>query len=186
VRAVAQRAGVSHGTVLFHFKRRDELITTLLGRVLHATARLRAPDEIDRPTQPPDRFVTLVRAEMDRLSKEPRHFRLFLEYWTLGMRNASIRRRIRRALEAYRAGFQAVAVTAATAATRPVAREALPPKDDAPTAHGLAAVAVSLVHGCALQSVIDPRGFDVEQHFAEAARMLDRVGVDNRVTSPYR
>jgi hypothetical protein len=36
-------------------------------------------------------------------------------------------------------------------------------------------VAVSLIHGCALQSVIDPKGFDVRQHFDAAAQMLDRL-----------
>jgi hypothetical protein len=39
---------------------------------------------------------------------------------------------------------------------------------------------VSLVHGCALQSVIDPKGFDVEQHLRAAARMVDQLA-----SSPY-
>ena len=43
----------------------------------------------------------------------------------------------------------------------------------APTPDGLAEVAVSLVHGCALQAVIDPKAFSVQQHFGSAARMLD-------------
>ena len=43
------------------------------------------------------------------------------------------------------------------------------------TAEGVTAVAVSLIHGCALQAVIDPKGFDVRQHFDAAARMLDRL-----------
>jgi hypothetical protein len=47
---------------------------------------------------------------------------------------------------------------------------------------GVAAVAVSLIHGCALQSVIDPKGFDVEQHFAAAAQMFERLAID-RVAS---
>jgi len=36
---------------------------------------------------------------------------------------------------------------------------------------------VSLIHGCALQAVIDPKGFDVRQHFAAAAQMIDRLSV---------
>jgi YD repeat-containing protein len=42
----------------------------------------------------------------------------------------------------------------------------------------VAAVAVSLIHGCALQSVVDPKGFDVEQHFDAAAQMLERLATD--------
>jgi len=34
---------------------------------------------------------------------------------------------------------------------------------------------VSLVHGCALQAVIEPKDFDVQQHFDAAALMLDRL-----------
>jgi hypothetical protein len=51
------------------------------------------------------------------------------------------------------------------------------------TVGGIAAVAVSLIHGCALQAVIDPTGFDVEQHFNTAAQMLERLAQDRRVSA---
>jgi AcrR family transcriptional regulator len=95
LRAVAARANVSHGTVLFHFKRKQELVASLLDRVLYATAVLRIPDAVDRITRPSERMHALLRAEMDRLSADPRHFRLFLDYWTAGVRNAAIRQKIR-------------------------------------------------------------------------------------------
>ena len=34
LRAVAARADVSHGTVLFHFKRKRELVATMLGTMM--------------------------------------------------------------------------------------------------------------------------------------------------------
>ena len=51
------------------------------------------------------------------------------------------------------------------------------------TAAGLAAVAVSLVHGCSLQAVIDPNGFSVEQHFDAAGQMLDRLANDRVIAA---
>jgi hypothetical protein len=99
----------------------------------------------------------LLRAEMERLSADPRHFRLFLEYWALGVRNAGIRRKVSAALDSYREAF------------RTVAEEVTP---------DVAGVTVSLIHGCALQAVIDPKAFIVQQHFDAAARMLDGLGVD--------
>src|SRR5882672_2339467 len=81
LRAVAARAAVSHGTVLFHFDRRDALVMALLERVLEATAVLRVPPGLDGVSRPRERMRGLLRAEMDRLSRDPRHFRLFLEYW---------------------------------------------------------------------------------------------------------
>jgi TetR/AcrR family transcriptional regulator, transcriptional repressor of bet genes len=154
VRAVAARAAVSHGTVLFHFKRRDELVSLLLDRVLDATALLRVPNTLDRLTRPTERMEALLRAEMDRLSRDPRTFRLFLEYWTLGVRSAPIRRKVSAALDRYRGAFQTIA-------------EGVP--------DGVAGVAVSLVHGCALQALIDPTGFGIEQHLDAAARLLERL-----------
>src|SRR5436190_5752509 len=148
VRAVAARAAVSHGTVLFHFNRRDALVAALLDSVLDATTVLHVPLEVERLTRPTERLRRLLRVEMDRLSGDPRHFRLFLEYWALGVRNAVIRRRVSAALDSYRAAFRAVAESVVNEAS------GSPPRSS--DAEGLAAVAVSFVHGCALQAVIDP------------------------------
>src|SRR5688572_22107906 len=174
LRAVAARADVSHGTVLFHFKRKQELVTGLLDRVLYATAVLRVPDTVNEITRPSDRMLALLRAEMERLSTDPRHFRLFLDYWTIGVRNAAIRQRIRTALEEYRGAFKAFATDLMPGATQ--SDNGAERIEELPvTVDGVAAVAVSLIHGCALQGVIDPKGFDVRQHFDAAAQMLDRL-----------
>jgi len=179
LRAVAARADVSHGTVLFHFKRKHELVASLLDRVLYATAVLRVPDGVGQITRPSERLHALLRAEMDRLSADPRHFRLFLDYWTIGVRNATIRQKIRVALEEYRAAFGIVAEAVVNAERQSSVRRG-PQATAAPplTADGVAGVAVSLIHGCALQAVIDPKGFDVRQHFDTAAQMLNRLAQD--------
>ena len=168
LRAVAERAGVSHATVLFHFKRRDQLIGSLLDRVLYATATLRIPDGVSRHTRPADRFLSLLKAEMDRLSSDSRHFRIFLEYWAIGVRKNSIRRKVATALDGYRTAFREFADSVVDAA-----REGGMPSDHQTLApNALAAAAVSLVHGCALQAVIDPRKFDLQGHKDAAVRLL--------------
>jgi AcrR family transcriptional regulator len=182
LRAVAARADVSHGTVLFHFKRKRELVASLLDRVLYATAVLRVPDDVAQITRPSDRMHALLRAEMDRLSADPRHFRLLLDYWTIGVRSAVIRQKIRTALERYREGFKELAEPLVSGEVpRPRRRASQGAERPAATSTGVAGVAVSLVHGCALQSVIDSSGFDVEQHFDAAAQMLDRLASDRVV-----
>jgi AcrR family transcriptional regulator len=174
VRSVAARAKVCHGTVLLHFKRREQLVAALLERVIYATMTLRVSDVVATVTRPSDRMLALLRAEMERLAADPRHFRLFLECWTLGVRRASVRRSIGAAVESYRLAFRDVAEAVLAAEderrTRRTANE-----DGAgalPTPDGLAAVAVSLIHGCALQALIEPKHFDVEAHFAAASGML--------------
>ena len=174
LRAVAARADVSHGTVLFHFKRKHELVSGLLDRVLYATAVLRVPDDIRQITRPSKRLQALLRGEMDRLSADPRHFRLFLEYWTIGVRKGTVRQRIRAALDAYRAALEGTCAEVVNAELSLAGDRGLQGKDPV-TVAGVAAVAVSLVHGCALQAVIDPKGFKVHQHFAAVAQMIDRL-----------
>jgi AcrR family transcriptional regulator len=175
LRAVAQRAGVSHATVLFHFERRDQLVATLLDRVLYATATLRVPDGVSQLTRPSERFLALLKVEMDRLSSDSRHFRVFLEYWTIGVRKRSIRRKVAAALAAYRKVFTEFADAAVEAAREIGSKRATPSNGERLTPDALAAAAVSLVHGCALQAVIDPRQFDVHRHKDAAIRLLDNL-----------
>ena len=177
VRAVAKRAAVSHGTVLFHFNRRDALVVSLLDNVLDATTVLRVPEEVERLRRPAERLRTLVRTEMERLCSDPRQFRLFLEYWALGVRSAMIRRRVSAALKRYRAAFRAIgeAVAHDAATTRRRGTSNLGAVSSG-TPDVVAAVAVSVIHGCALQAVIDPTAFSVQQHFDTAASVLGGFG----------
>ncbi len=179
LRSVAARADVSHGTVIFHFKRKHELVAALLDRTLYATAVMRVPDAVAQITRPSERLHALLRSEMDRLSTDPRHFRLFLEYWTIGVRNAAIRRKIRLALESYRAALASLA-SPLVADELAVSRGRRATEEAAVTAEGVASVAVSLIHGCALQAVIDPKGFDVRQHFIAAAKMIEQLSAVRR------
>ena len=174
VRAVADRAAVSHGTVLFHFNRRDALVASLLDSVLDATTVLRMSPALERITRPGERLRAVLRAEMERLSGDPRPFRLFLEYWALGVRNARMRRRVSAALDRYRASFRQIAESVLTVRMEPRA-QTVSKRRTTSTADGLAAVAVSFIHGCALQAVIDPKAFNVRQHFDAAAHMLDSL-----------
>jgi TetR/AcrR family transcriptional repressor of bet genes len=177
VRAVAARAAVSHGTVLFHFTRRDALVMSLLDSVLDATTVLRVPEDVERLTRPEERLRMVLRAEMERLSSDPRQFRLFLEYWALGVRNAIIRRRVSAALERYRAAFRAIGEAVLHDGSTTGRRGTNTPRDvTTGTPDAVAALAVSVIHGCALQAVIDPKAFSVQQHFETAARTLGGFG----------
>jgi hypothetical protein len=77
------------------------------------------------------------------------------------------------ALEKYRDAFRAVSADVVEE-VRTARRQRTPPV----TPDGLAAVAVSLVHGCALQALIEPKTFRVDRHFDTAAKMLGRVGMN--------
>jgi AcrR family transcriptional regulator len=157
VRAVAARAKLSHGLVHFHFKRKSQLVLALLDWVLATTTLLDIPPHIANIPHAHDRLRALLRHEMDRLAQEPRRIRLFFEYWALGTRDAPIRAKISAELDRYRAAFRTM--------TEEMIR-AEPARCAGVTADGLAAVAVSFINGCAVQAMIDPGHFDLEEYLA--------------------
>jgi TetR/AcrR family transcriptional repressor of bet genes len=165
VRAVAARARLSHGLVLFHFKRKEQLVSAVLDRVLATTLSLHVADEVARIRDPRERLRTLLRHEVDRLSRDSRQVRLFLEYWALGTRHTAIRGKISAALQAYRAAFRTL--------TEEVLR-AEPARFSGVTPEGLTAVAVSFINGCAVQAMIDPDHFDVEEYLTAVQGILGR------------
>lgn len=169
VREVARKAGISHGLVLFHFETKEQLIVAVLDWLLETTTVLHITDDIARIPQPLDRLHALLRTEMDRLSSEPRRMRVFFDFWSKGIRHPEIRAKMRRELDRYRDAF------------RPIASEVLrsePERFARVSAAGLAAVAVSFIKGCAVQAMIDPEHFDIEEYLAATEGLLGELGTN--------
>jgi TetR/AcrR family transcriptional repressor of bet genes len=157
IRGVAAEAQVSHALVIFHFGRKERLVHELLEWLIQATSVLHVSDDVAQFPRALDQLHALLQQEMERLSHQPRHVRLFLDYWALGARQESIRVRIGAELERYRAAFRTI--MAELLAAEPSAFAGA-------TADGLAAVAVSWIHGCAVQAMIDPARFDTDEYLA--------------------
>jgi AcrR family transcriptional regulator len=167
VRAVAAEARVSHALVLFHFGRKDRLIHELLDWVIAGMAVLSISEDVASFPHARDRLHALMQQEMARLSHQPQHTRLFLEYWALGARHEEIRARISAELERYRTAFRAIMEELV---------QAEPAAFAGATADGLAAVAVSWIHGCAVQAMVDPGHFDADDYLAAVRGMIGRLG----------
>jgi AcrR family transcriptional regulator len=172
VRRVAVSARVSTGLVLFHFETKGQLVAALLDWLLASTTVLQVTDEITRIPAPLDRLVALLEQEMNRLSSEPPRIRVFFEFWSRGIRDPSVRSKMRRELERYRHAFN------------PMAEQVLraePGRFPGVTPEGLAAVAVSFIKGCAVQSMIDSDRFDIAGYLAAAKGLLGELATGPRV-----
>ena len=167
VRAVAAEARVSHALVLFHFGRKDRLVHELLEWVITGMGVLHISDDVAQFPHARDRLHALLQQEMARLSHTPEHTRLFLEYWALGARHEAIRTRISAELERYRTAFRAIMEELLASDPRAYG-EATP--------DGLAAVAVSWIHGCAVQAMVDPAHFDTDEFLAAVRALVGRIG----------
>ena len=163
VRLVASEAGLSNGLVLFHFGSKDELIIGLLDHVLATTAVLHVTDDIAQIVSPLDRLLALLEREMGRLSSEPKRIRLFFDFWAKGFRSSLIRAKMQAELARYRGAFL------------PLVEEVLraePRRFGHARAQSLAAVAVSFIKGCAVQAMIDPDEFDIDDYLGAVASVF--------------
>ncbi|CAN5840784.1 hypothetical protein BH23GEM5_BH23GEM5_02420 [soil metagenome] len=166
VRAVAAEAQLSHALVLFHFGRKEHLLQELLGWLLATTSVFDVSEDVASFPHALDRLYALLQQEMARLTHELRHVRLFFEYWALGARHEPIRVRISAELERYRAAFRGNMEELLLA--EPATFAGI-------TADGLAAVAVSLIQGCAVQAMNDPEHFDTDAYLVAARGIIGQL-----------
>jgi len=164
---VAAAAGVSPGLIIFHFKSRRQLLLALLEELLATTTELKADAAIAPSSTAEARLLAVLRQEIQRLTSEPDRIRLTFDYWMAGMRDDATRRRLKAEFARYREAF------------RPLAEAVLqahPDRFPGVTADGLAGLSVSLIKGCAVQSMIDPDHFDVNEYFTAAVGLLAGAG----------
>jgi TetR/AcrR family transcriptional regulator, transcriptional repressor of bet genes len=156
-RAVAAEAGVSSGLVFFYFDSVDNLLVALLDWLLERTITSHPDDHMPATGDPAARLIASVAGAVRRLPRHRERVELFFDYWVLGTRHPVIRRKIRRALAAYResyvAGAQAVI-------------DADPERYANTSPEGLAEVIASLLYGCSMQLVTSPTQFDAERTLA--------------------
>jgi AcrR family transcriptional regulator len=147
IRRVAQRAGLSTGLVLFHYGTKQRLVLGVLDWVLETTTALCQGPAVVPIEAPHQRLLALLRQEMTRLAKEPGRTRVFFEFWSAGLCDPVIGTRMKQELDRYRQAFLPLAE-----AVLADDKEFLP----SVTPYGLAAVIVSFIKGCSVQSLIEP------------------------------
>ena len=162
IRDVAARAGMSSGLVLFHFSSKEQLVLELLDWVLATTTTLRVGPRLLSIAAPLDRLSALLTQEVMRLAAEPERVRVFFAFWSAGLWNEDIRERMQPELDRYRAAFHPIAADV-------IAAE--PERFATATPDALAAIAVSFVKGCAVQSLID-KTLNIDDFLATAERLL--------------
>lgn len=161
IRDVARQAKLSSGLVLFHFKTKDALLSALLDWLLHDSEVLRPSTAPANARDDAASFCRLVTDEAFRLSHDRKRMELLFDFWIAGTRASPLRSQMRLALVRYRGEFH---------------RRAEKLMQDSPFAapSGLAGAAVSLIHGCAIQSLIDPDAFDLDATLAAVRALVGR------------
>ena len=166
LRAVAAEAGLSHSLVVFYFQRKERLVLELLEWIIASTAMLGVPEEVSRIPGAVHRLHALLEHELARIAEQPKHTRLFFEFWARGTQDPAVGERISAELERYRGEFRAIMEELLRAE---------PEAFHGATADGMAAVAVSWLHGSAVQGMVAPGRFDVNGYLAAVRGFTGRL-----------
>lgn len=164
-RAVAAKAGVSNGLVFFYFGNRRELLLALLDWLLAKTILRRAADRGADRGNAAAMLAAEIQEALEHLPAKRNQIELFLEYWIMGAHDEAIRKRIRQALKLYRDSYLPLAQ--AVIAEQPARYSGL-------TGKSIADIATSLIEGCALRLVAEPRSFNANASFKALAALLSR------------
>ena len=148
IRRVADRAGISHGLVHHYFETKKSLLREFLEWLLDT---MEHPIPTTGPQASAVDFVGAVEEAMERAFDNPDRINLFFQFWVMGLRESDIRTRLRQELDRYRDSFVHFAERAAAGAEC----------DGRIDPQGLAALAVAVIHGCAVQAAVNPSGFDI-------------------------
>ncbi len=146
-RRVAAEAGLSSGSIFFHYKTKDDLLLALLDELI---AWWLTTPEIDS-TDPRSQFLDLVRFEAQ--IQDRAFIDLLLEFWILGRHHPEMRSRFQDAMVKYRERFRLAAQNMI---------EENNDKLSEVTAESIAIFASSLVIGNVLQGMFDPEQFNTE------------------------
>ena len=163
---VAAEANVSPGLVIFYFKTKRGLLLALVKWLVATTTVLQLDADLDRIASPHAQLVAVLRQEMVRLSREPLRIRLMFDYFTAGIRDADVRETMRVEFDRYRDAFRPITTSVLLAE---------PERFRGVTPEGLAAVSVSFIKGCAVQSMLDS-SFDIDQYLAAAEGLMAQYG----------
>ncbi|MFO0559774.1 MAG: TetR/AcrR family transcriptional regulator [Polyangiales bacterium] len=152
-RRVAEVAGVSAGLVIFHFESKDKLLLALCEQVVDEVrlAFAGAPSDSDRPAR-----EALVQFLSERVAnfERPRvreRIELFFDFWVLSTRAPAVRHRLVRAMGELKALL-------GTFAQRVIDDE--PERFTDVSAAQLASTLVALLHGAAIQRVVEGKDYD--------------------------
>jgi AcrR family transcriptional regulator len=175
IRAVAARAGLSPGLVLFHYQVKDKLLLALLDWIIDSTLVPPTEGPGGEALSPVERFHRILQGEMRRWASDSSRIRILFEFWVRGATDDEIGRRLRSGLRRYRQAFLPIASEVVESDARRFRKV---------TVDGLASLAVSFIKGCAVQAIIDRDRFDISAYIKAAAAVMSepsRMGLARAV-----
>lgn len=160
MRHIAKVAGISQPSLHYYFDTKDKLIIALLDRLLAEFKEGRA-ERLEAATGPLDKLRVLLEQQKRIIIKKSDTLEVYYDFWVQATKRSPVRKKIQQMYANWRADLcQIVDEGVAQGLFRADRASAAP------------AMLISIFQGAALQSIIDPNDFDLEQYFEQADQFL--------------
>ncbi|HJW91914.1 MAG TPA: transposase [Anaerolineales bacterium] len=160
LRQIARSAGISQGTLHYHFPSKTSLFLGLLDQ-MERFFRERQVDLDPTDVPPPEKLRLFARQQQQLLAEQPYVEEVFLDFWGLGMVDAPTRAKIQSMYRTWRRDMQTVIEAGLRCGDF-----------GAEYADIAAFLLVSLLEGASLQHLVDPGQIDLEAYFTAVDHTL--------------
>jgi len=161
LREIAARAGISTGTLNYHFPSKELLLQSLLNEMDRIFNEERPVFLSEMGLNPTRKLKWFLDQERQLLSDRMELAEVFIDFWGHGLADEQIRVKIQRMYDRWRGDIEATLAES-------IASGAFETSD----ARLVSALIVSLMEGAALQYLIDSSAIDLEDYFTESLEMV--------------
>jgi TetR/AcrR family transcriptional regulator len=167
MRDIAALAGISHGTLHYHYPSKAELLKTLLDEIDFIFNHQRSEDFVSVNYNPTASLKVFFQQEKDLLDQQRHVAEVFIDFWGHGHTDTEVHRKIQSMYKKWRQDIEEV-----------IAEGIRQGDFDLQSADFIPFFMVSIMEGAVLQFLIDEEEFDLGAYFDQAFEMIIRFIVD--------
>jgi AcrR family transcriptional regulator len=161
LREIAARAGISTGTLNYHFPSKELLLQSLLNEMDRIFNEERPVFLSEMGLDPTRKLKWFLDQERQLLSDRRELAEVFIDFWGHGLADEKIRTKIQHMYDRWRGDVEATLAEGIASGALKTAHKGL-----------VSALVVSLMEGAALQYLIDSSAIDLQDYFTESLEMV--------------
>ena len=160
MRHIAEIAGVSHPSLHYYFDTKEKLIVALLDRLL-AEFKNGREEGLAAAVGPLAKLRFLQEHQKKIIAEKSDNLEVYYDYWVQATKQPSVRQKVHQMYAGWRSDIRQIVNEGVRQGIFRADRSAMFPE-----------MLIALFQGAALQSILDPDGFDLEIYFVEVDQFI--------------
>lgn len=160
MRHIAETARVSQPSLHYYFDTKDRLVVALLDRLL-AEFKEGREERLAAAEGPLSKLRVLLEQQKRIIAEKSDSLEVYYDFWVQATKRPSVREKVRQMYTSWRADIRRILDDGVQQGIFRADRASLAP-----------AMLIALFQGAALQSIIDPESFDLEQYFEQVDKFI--------------